>query len=257
LKKHFLLILTCLFSLSLFAQELEVDKSVEQETEVQDSEQEIDIKGEEFHEAESFLDFIHSLDFVMQFEPGMYMNFHKTNDEGQIVSAPSPIIYPVSIGVLWPNYTFIAVQPTLSFFMMEHLYYNGMALPAEIENRTTTTLSFMVNIPVVFSLFIKESRIQLSGGIGGLLRFGIRSAGVAESDYGYSGSAGSDVELINKYFWNNMNWLYLTTGASWLYSVNSQLRFGPTFNAYIPIGALIGSQDMQGLMMSVGVKICR
>lgn len=250
MKKIFFLILFCLFSFPFFAQE-------SAEEVVEENSPEIDIKGEEYHEAESFLEFIHSLDFIMQFEPGMYMNFHKNDENGQLVSAPSPIIYPLTIGILWPNYTFVAVQPSLSFFMMEHLYYNGMALPAEIENRTTTTLSFMLNIPIVFSLYIKESRIQLSGGIGGLLQFGLRSAGVSENDYGYSGSAGRDVELINQYFWNNANWLYLTTGASWLYSVNSQLRFGPTFNAYFPIGTLFGNKDMQGLMLSVGVKICR
>ena len=30
------------------------------------------------------------------------------------------------------------------------------ALPAEIENRTTTTLSFMLNIPAVFSFFLTK-----------------------------------------------------------------------------------------------------
>lgn len=246
------MILVFLFSFTLFAQEIQEPQEIQPETK-----NEADIKGEQYHEAENFLDFIHSLDFVMQFEPGMYMNVHKTNSDGKLISAPSPIIYPISIGVLWPNYTFIAVQPSLSFFTMEHLYYDGMALPAEIENRTTTTLSFLVNIPVVFSLFIGESRTQLSGGIAGLLQFGLRSAGVEDSDYGYSGSVGKDVELINDYFWKDMHWLYLSTGVSWLYNINKQLRLGPTLNIYFPIGALIGDQDLHGLMISAGVKICR
>lgn len=256
MKKFFFLILLCIFSFSFFAQEVAEELPAE-ELPAETLEDDFNIKGEEFHESETFLDFIHSLDFVMQFEPGMYMNFHKTDSDGKLISAPSPIIYPITIGVLWPNYTFIAVQPSLSFFVMQHLYYDGMALPAEIENRTASTLSFMVNIPVVVSLFIGESRYQLSGGIGSLLRFGTLSAGVNEEDYGYSGSAEKDVELINESFWKDMNWLYLTTGVSWLYNINKQLRLGPTFNAYIPIGAMIGDQDFQGLMFSIGVKICR
>ena len=85
------------------------------------------------------------IDFVMQFEPALYLNTEST-----LVSAPSPIVYPISIGFLWPDRSTFAIQPTLSFFMMQHLLYEDKALPAEIENRTTTTLSFMLNIPVVF-----------------------------------------------------------------------------------------------------------
>lgn len=251
MKKLLFLFALCLISLPVFTQE----SSVEEQTPA--IEEEVNIKGSEYQSAETFLDFIHSLDFVLQFEPGMYMNFHKTNSEGKLISAPSPLIYPVTIGILWPNYTFIAVQPSISFFTMQYLYYDGMALPAEIENRTASSLSFMVNIPVVFTLFMRNSRLQLSGGLGILLQFGLRSTNVGKDDYGYSGSAESDVELINKYFWNNMHWLYLTTSASWLYNVTSQLRFGPTASINIPIGALMGDQDMQGLMLSVGLKICR
>lgn len=252
MKKYLLLLCLCLFSFSLFAQ---TDETVTEDAVV--TEDEVNLKGEEYQKAETFLDLIHSMDFVMQFEPGMYMNLHSKDAAGNYVSGPSPIIFPLSIGVLWPNYTFIAIQPSLSFFSTDYLYYDGMALPAEIEHRTATSLSFMVNIPLVFTLFIRNSRFQLNGGIGGLLQFGLRSAGVDENDSGYSGSAGKDVKLINDYFWDNMHWLYLTTGVSWLYNVNSQLRFGPTFNAYIPLGALIGDQDLQGLMLTAGIKICR
>ena len=76
---------------------------------------------------------------------------------------------------------------------MHHLFYNNMALPAEIENRTTTTLSFMVNIPLVFSIFLAKSRFQIYGGPGMLIRFGLLSPGVKDSDTGWTGSAGGDV----------------------------------------------------------------
>lgn len=254
MKKHLLIIFLSIFSLYLFAQEAEITQLEEDQTaEIQ----EIDIKGEEFHEAETFIDFIHSIDLIMQFEPGMYFNNFKTNANGNLVSAPSPIIYPISIGFLWPNYTFVSMQPTLSFFVMEHLFYDGMALPAEIENRTTTTLSFMINLPIVFSLFINQTRFQLSGGAGIFIQAGLKSAGVNDSDYGYTGSAASDVNAINEYFWKDMHWLYLTTSFSWLYNVNSQLRIGPTVNTYIPMGTIIGNQNLHGFMITAGVKICR
>lgn len=196
-----------------------------------------------------------TLDFVIQFEPGVFINNYKNNLEGKIVSAPSPVIYPISIGILWPDYSFIATQPTISFYMNNHLFYDGKALPAEIENRTTTTLSFMVNIPLVLSLFINESRFQLSGGIGALLQFGFLAAGVSEYNSGYSGSAANDVSLINKYFWNDMHWFYITTGGSWLYTFKNKIKLGPTINMYIPVGTIISNQSIHGLIVSMGLKI--
>lgn len=192
------------------------------------------------------------IDFVMQFEPALYLNTEST-----LVSAPSPIVYPISIGFLWPDRSTFAIQPTLSFFMMQHLLYEDKALPAEIENRTTTTLSFMLNIPVVFSLFLDNSQFQFSGGLGVLMRFGLLSPGVKEADSGWSGTAGGDVEKINEYFWNDMRWLYATAGVSWLYNLTPQLRAGPTINVYLPVGGLISDQSAQAMLISAGIKICR
>ena len=196
--------------------------------------------------------FAEPADFVMQFEPAFYLNTEST-----LVSAPSPIVYPITIGFLWPERSQFAVQPTVSFFMMQHLLYEDKALPAEIENRTTTTLSFLVNIPAVFSVFLESSQFQFSAGPGILMRFGLLSPGVKEGDSGWSGSAGSDAELINDYFWNDMRWLYATVGGSWLYNLTPQLRAGPTLNAYIPVGGLIKDQSAQAMIISAGIKICR
>ena len=191
-------------------------------------------------------------DFVMQFEPGFYLNTEST-----LVSAPSPIIYPISIGFLWPEQSVIAVQPTISFFMMNHLLYEDKALPAEIENRTTTTLSFMLNIPAVFSIFLDNSRFQITGGLGVLMRFGFLSQGVKENDIGWTGTAGEDVSKINDYFWGNARWLYATIGGSWLYNLTPQLKAGPVINVYLPVGGIISDQSAQAMLISAGIKICR
>ena len=192
------------------------------------------------------------VDFVLQFEPSLYLNTEST-----LVSAPSPIIYPVSIGFLWPDYSTIAIEPTLSFFMMNHLLYENKAIPAEIENRTTTTLSFMLNIPVVFSFFLHSSRFQLDVGPAILMRFGLLSPGVKESDSGWTGTAAEDVTAINSWFWNDLRWFYLTAGGSWLYNLDSKLMAGPVINISIPLGGLIVDKDAQGMLISLGIKICR
>ena len=192
------------------------------------------------------------LDVVLQFEPGFHIN-----TASKLESAPSPIIYPISAGVLWPSDSVIAVQPVISFFMMNHLYYDDKALPAEIENRTTTTLSFMLNIPAVYSIYLEQSRFQITAGLGVFMRFGLLSPGVKDSDSGWTGTAGGDVKKINEWFWKNARWLYLTAGGSWLYNLTPQLKAGPTINVYIPVGGLLKDHSVQAMIISAGIKICR
>ena len=236
-KIFFLILTSLLFFSPVFSQEVSADSdSQTSATETSTSENPAASKA----------------DFVLQFEPGVYINTAST-----LVSAPSPVVYPISIGFLWPDTSKIAIQPTISFFMMQHLYYENAALPAEIENRTTTTLSFMLNIPAVYSIFLSNSNFQLMGGLGVLIRFGLLSPGVKESDSGWTGSAGEDVTKINEYFWGKMRWLYITAGGSWLYNLTPQLRAGPIINVYLPVGGLISDKNAQAMIISAGIKICR
>lgn len=214
----------------------------------------VNIKGEEFTSADTFVDFIRSLDFVFDIGPSMYMNLHTMKDD-KPVSAPSPLFEPVTIGMLWPNYTFVSTEPSLSFFSFYYLWYDDMALPAEIENRTVQTLHFMLNIPIVIQLYMKHSRLQLSGGIGILGRFGLLAGGVAETDSGGSGTAGSDLELMNDWFWDKTRYLYISTGASWLYNGHNNTKVGPTVKVYFPLGGILNGEGFQGLIIDAGLKI--
>lgn len=193
-------------------------------------------------------------DVVLEFAPAFYISPESHANHSNVVN----IFYPLTIGALWPNDFFISFQPTLTFFIMEHLWFDKFALPAEIENRTTTTLSFMLNLPAVYTLSLKnKSDFHFSAGLGFFFRFGLLANGVSPNDPGYSGTATEDVKLINKWFWDNAHWLHLTLGGSWLYPISSTIKAGPIFNAYIPVGTLIDQHNVQGLMFSAGIKLCR
>lgn len=242
--KHKKILFALLFSLTAvfcFAQEAETP-----EAEVNRN----GIYGKIYAQPASFTDVLHSTDFVASMGPGLYFNtYDKT------VSAPSPFIYPVQFGFIWPNYTFLAFEPTVTFFYMYHLYYNNIALPAEIENRTTLTLNFMLNFPIVFSLYYGNNRLQLNAGIALLMRFGLQATGVSGSDTGSTGSAAGDVAAINNWFWQNARFLYISAGASWLFGLTGNLKAGPTVNVYLPVGTVFSGENVQGMIVSVGMKI--
>lgn len=196
--------------------------------------------------------FLEQTDFIIQIEPSFYLSPESKASNGNVLND----IFPITFGALWPNDFFISFQPTINFFLMHHLWHNNFAIPAEIENRTTTTLAFMLNLPAVFSIDLKPSKLQLSTGLGVFLRFGLLAPGVNNSDSGESGSAGNDVKFINTWFWEKAHWLYLTLGASWLYPINSKIQIGPALNAYIPLGTLITEKSAQGMIFSLGIKLC-
>lgn len=205
--------------------------------------------GETFYKPANFSSFINQFDFVLKFGPSLYLNTQST-----LVSAPSPILYPISIGVNWPNYTFLSVQPTVSFFIMYSLWHKDMALPAEIENRTATSYCVFLNIPATLAFYLEKSRIQFSLGAGFLFPITTISTGVAGTDSGFSGSAQSDVEKIKQYYFSNARFLFATVEFSWLFNINKNLKVGPFASAYLPIGSFINNEGFSRAMFNLGIK---
>lgn len=254
IRKLFLTLLIFSFlTFPVFSQETEVESETPaEETSVE--EEIINIKGEEFTTAEDFGAFIRSMDFIFDIGPAFYYNKYTYIDD-KLVSSPSPFFDPVTIGILWPNYTFVSMEPSLSFFSFYYIWHDGMALPGEIENRTVSTLHFMLNLPVVVQLYLKNNRFQLSVGAGILGRVGLLPGGVQESDSGESGTVASDMELINQWFWDKTRYLYLSTGFSWMYNAYHNVKIGPSVRAYFPIGGIINGEGLNGMIIDAGLKI--
>ena len=255
MKRKLFFLAICIFSLALPSHNLHAQEITDNPDISETNNEQTSILGSPFQPAKSFSEFIHSLDFIFQMEGGPYINPDTKNSEGKIVSAPSPVIYPLTIGLIWPNTTFISVQPTLSFSMMTHLWYDGKALPAEIENRTSTTLSFMINIPAVISLYFGKSRLQLMPGAAVNIRYAMLANNVSADDSGYSGTAGQDIENINSWFWADGRFFYLTSAISWLYNPYANVKIGPVISMYLPIIPLMMGQGFQGTIISLGLKI--
>lgn len=247
------LIFAILFSLStifVFAQEADGSVTDSPAAEAPKEKNSRGLTGKIYAQPASFKDVLHSTDFVASMGPGVYFNTSSTT-----VSAPSPIVYPISFGLIWPNYTFLAFEPTVTFFSMYHLFYDGMALPAEIENRTTQTLSFMINFPIVFSLYYGQNRLQLNAGIALFARIGLKANGVNSADSGYSGTVADDVSAINKWFWKNARCVYISGSASWLFGLTGNLKAGPTASIFLPVGTVFSGENVQGMIVNIGMKI--
>jgi len=238
MKKRFLFtfLLFVIFTSGVFSQENDTSRTK--------------LLGEPFHFAKSFDELKNQINFSLQMGPSIYINTQST-----LVSAPSPILFPVSLGVIWPSKSFLSVQPTVSFFVMHYLWYEGKALPAEIENRTATAHTLFLNIPATLSFFTSTCKIQLSAGAGFMLRIINLSLDVKPVDTGYSGSAQSDVNLISDYLWSGARFLYLTTEISCLFNITRFLKTGPVFGLYLPLGSFFNKEGFAGFMGYTGIKI--
>lgn len=208
------------------------------------------IIGKRFFKPKDFKSFLNQVNFNIQMGSSVYIN-----TQSPLVSAPSPILFPISVGFTWPNYVFLAIQPSITFFILNSLWHNDMALPAEIENRTATSYCLFFNIPASFSLYLKQSKIQLSVGAGILLPITSISTGVSPNDSGTSGSAESDVLNIQNFYFSKGRIFYLTTELSWLFDITNKMKIGPVVGAYFPLGSFINNEGFSRFMGHVGIKI--
>jgi len=181
------------------------------------------------------------IDFVFKFGTSFFYN-----RGDKTISAPSPIYFNPGFGILWPKKSFIAVEPAVSISSTYYLWYEGKAYPAEIENRTATTIALMFDIPAVFTIPAGKSKIQINAGPSILARFGWLSSGATETD---------DVTSINNYFWGSGRFFYLSGNVSWMFDLPLNTKFGPFFSFYMPVGSIFAHEGMNGMIMSAGIKL--
>lgn len=197
---------------------------------------------------------IHRIDFVFGIEPSVFLNTHKKDSNGKFISAPSPVLIPVYIGLSIPNYTFVSFQPSLRFFTSYNQVHEGMVLPAEIENRTGLTFSFLANLPVAFKLKYKDKYSwSILAGVAGLFRFAALPANVNANDAGDTGSVASDIDYMNNWFYENLRFLYLSAGIDWMFYYG-KTKYGPEFSVFFPISTF-SDNSIDGLIIGIGIKV--
>lgn len=201
---------------------------------------------------------LNGLDIFIKASPSMILN---TLDKEH--SAPSPVKVLPGIGVKIPNNTFINFQPSLEYYGSYELWYDGKALPAEIENRTAITQNFLLTLPVMVNFQLGKGKafgvvqqVDVGGGPAILMRFAGLAHGVSENDTGFTGSAASDKEAISKYFWEKGRFLYLNVQADWLFTyADAGISAGPALAVNLPLGSLMAKEGLNNIIISVAGKI--
>ncbi len=234
IKKLFILtILFLSFSFSLFSQEADV--APENQT----------------AETKTDKSFFERLDFFFGLTPSLYINTEKTT-----ISAPSPLFYPIYLGIQWPNDTWLSFSPSIRFYTNYYLVSGNKVLPAEIENRTAIAYSFFLNLPVGFNILNNNLfQVRAFSGLGILIRFATLASKVSPDDYGSTGTAKDDLKVINSWFYKNAHFLYLTGGIDCLFKLTKNVNIGPELYINIPLGSLFTQFSLQEFMISLGAKI--
>lgn len=241
----------------VFSQEVESESSVETET-ITDSERDyVDEQNMAVSDVEELIQsqsLINRIDLVFGLTPSIIVNTHTKDSAGSFISGPSPVVMPVYIGLSIPNYTAVSFQPSLRFFTTFNLVYGDMVLPAEIENRTGHTFCFLINLPVAFKYNIKNKYSwTVLAGLAGLIRFAAVPVNMEGTESGYTGSVKSDIDYMNKWFYQNMRFLYLSAATDWLFYYG-KTKFGPELSLFLPV-SLIADKSADGLMLGLGFKV--
>ena len=187
--------------------------------------------------------------------PKLMLNTDKSTE-----SAPSPVMYSLGLGGDFVFSNGILLQAHASFFTNYYLWDGKDAQPAEVENRTGTALSLMLDLCGGYTFSLGEHQnhlLSLSGGAGFLLRYAFLSNGVdsSEKNRDTDSTAGDDVSSINDSFFKDLNFLYPEFALSYSYILSSKWKIGGETRIYLPIGSLVNGNGADGMLFSLSAKL--
>ena len=252
MKKRIVFVVFLLSSLSaVFAEDADMFADIDREIAEQNR-----IEQEAASQKDSwslFSGFAPSLFFTLA--PNLMIN---TDDATE--SAPSPIMYSLGVGGNFSFSSGILFQTHLSFFTNYYLWDGDDAQPAEVENRTSTALSFMFDVCTGYVWRFgsqKQQSISLAGGAGLFLRYGILSNGVAAEDENRTTgtSASDDVSEINDWFYRDLHFFYPEIALSYAYAISDTWSVGAQARVYIPLGSLLNGTGLDDMIVSLGVTL--
>ncbi len=156
---------------------------------------------------------------------------------GGLDSAPSPLVGIIGVEYrhyMKPNLYF---APSASLFLLEYLWADGMALPAEIENRTAIVPSILLDGSFLYTFERDRFLISFGGGPAILLRYAFLDPSVDEDAVAYTGDvpAGEQVGRINGYLWGSLRWFYPMLQASAKYRLENEWGAGLSLRIGLPI----------------------
>ena len=182
------------------------------------------------------------------------------NTDDSKKSAPSPVMYSLGVG---GDFTFpngILLQAHGAFFTNYYLWDGKDAQPAEVENRTATALSMMLDLTGGCKFAFGETKNHLllfTAGAGIFLRHAILSGGVDSNDPNRdtNTTAGDDVSSINGTFFSDLNFFYPEAAISYSYVLSEKWKIGGEARAYLPLGSLINDKGIDGMIFSLALKL--
>ena len=182
------------------------------------------------------------------------------NTDDSLKSAPSPVMYSLGIGGDFILKNNIFLQTHGSFFTNYYLWDGERAQPAEVENRTATALSLMLDIDGGYRFKIGKTKkhfVSVGGGIGFLARYAFLSGDVDSSEVNrVTGStAGDDVSDINSNFYAHLNFFYPEVLLSYSFILSENWKIGAEFRTYIPLGSILNGTGADGMIFSLAAKL--
>lgn len=171
----------------------------------------------------------------------------------------SPINSSLGIGYSFHLLPFLLFQPRLTGWGQYYLWDNAAqyAYPAEVENRTSTTIGVLTDFPFVMTVGTKKNMMELGLGAAVLARYSFLANAVSADDLNSDGSttAEEDVHAINEWCWDSVRWLYPETFISYIHLLSNGWRLGLETRFYLPLGSLISNHGMDGMMLSVSLRL--
>lgn len=153
-----------------------------------------------------------------------------SDEEHQLESSPSPIIYMMGLGSTFPLNSAFAFDPSLDVYSWNYGYLDGRALPFPEEDRTALVLGALLDLSFSYKIRLAEKHaLKLCLGPALNLRLAVLARDVSDDE------SVQDVADINSYFYDKARFLYPAAGLSYSWQMASWVRFGLGARVLVPI----------------------
>lgn len=211
--------------------------------------------------------FVYSKDYSyyneapLTFAQSFRKNFFLTGGLCTVISigqkSYTPVLFSVGGGYSFKIKNNFYLDTRISFYSNYYLWDESLqaALPSEVENRTSTSINIALDLPFVASFNFGKHTLRAGGGLGLIPKINFLSSGVSTNDEGSSGSAGEDLNLINKYLWSYARWIYPQIALSYSALLTNGWRAGLDFKYYLPLTSLIKGRGLNDSVIQLCLRL--
>jgi len=194
---------------------------------------------------------------VSWFGQGSFMFFLEDNE---MHGDPMPVLPALGVGASLPFLDTLRLEVTIDVYSTHYGFSDVLNRPVPLadENRTARVTGILLGFQAVMPFDVTPATtVRVYGGLAADLRIVVVAARLID-ELNPMEDIHRQTDLVRSYFWSQGRWLLPVIGVGMDYTLNSGLRLGFDFRAWMPVYRLWTGETLpavEGWRLGAGIRI--